>query len=406
MKWWPLIVGGGWNPELRRAFDGASGAYAIRHKGTHKVEYVGESHTGRGWTTLTRHFQDASGKFATRNQKWGGEGMKTWTRAKPGDYEAAVWVTSRGLRKKESSDEGAMRKQAQLIKRYDPPGNRDDGMAADDFAFGANAKNPNAKNPRDPFLAHLSGDEWSILKRGAKQSVVYGIQNDRTAAWMLAKLNRYPVEKQPEGPWTTNGSEIMRSDGLVIAIARTEAIALSLAARANPRQKKASGPHKNPSTGLVVLGWGVSLVYTTGGHRRVKRWGVRDAPIVAYDPAKKTGALVLIFAPSIIGKASSRGSKEYKRTHWGQAGDGDRLDGEVLQGVAPYRGTAKEITYATAKGTDAELVDYWHTFGDYGDLSLKTTFTPPRVESAKVGGRELWRLSGGSYTVDKHGIVG
>jgi len=47
-----------------RALNGRSGVYVIRDKGSKEVLYVGESHTGRLYATLTRHFQAWSGKTA------------------------------------------------------------------------------------------------------------------------------------------------------------------------------------------------------------------------------------------------------------------------------------------------------------------------------------------------------
>lgn len=50
----------GWLRELT----GRSGAYVIRDAKTHLVLYVGESHTGRLHSTLTRHFQHWEGYTA------------------------------------------------------------------------------------------------------------------------------------------------------------------------------------------------------------------------------------------------------------------------------------------------------------------------------------------------------
>lgn len=53
--WRPLGARGAPWPAWVRALDGRSGAYAIRQGG--RVLYVGESHSGRLRSTLTRHFQ-------------------------------------------------------------------------------------------------------------------------------------------------------------------------------------------------------------------------------------------------------------------------------------------------------------------------------------------------------------
>ena len=45
-------------PDWLRRFKGESGVYVIRDRATGEVLYVGESHTGRVFETLTRHLQD------------------------------------------------------------------------------------------------------------------------------------------------------------------------------------------------------------------------------------------------------------------------------------------------------------------------------------------------------------
>lgn len=131
-EWLPLVERGEWNPRLRAAFASRSGAYAVRDKSTGTVLYVGESHCDRGMKTLQRHFQDASGKFAKRNE---------FTHRAPEKLEGAVWPTARG--------DAATKKQHALVKRLKPHHNRDDGKvrAAEcsgdaDFDFGANVRNP------------------------------------------------------------------------------------------------------------------------------------------------------------------------------------------------------------------------------------------------------------------------
>lgn len=124
-QWQPLRVGGRWNPVLLAGMDQQSGAYAVRDAKTKKVLYVGESHTGRMWRTLLRHFQDPTGKFARRGE---------WTRASADGLEARAWFTT---------EAGAECKEADLIASLKPLHNRTDGKcAADDFAFGANVANP------------------------------------------------------------------------------------------------------------------------------------------------------------------------------------------------------------------------------------------------------------------------
>lgn len=115
--WLPLRVGRAWNRLLRESFARRSGVYAIREAKGGRVLYVGESHTDRGWSTLTRHFQDPSGKFARRNE---------FTRRSADGLEAAVWLTEKG--------QAALDLQAAKIASLKPVHNRDDGKAEDDLS--------------------------------------------------------------------------------------------------------------------------------------------------------------------------------------------------------------------------------------------------------------------------------
>lgn len=119
-SWRPLMVKGAWNPDLRAKLRQASGAYVIRRADDRVIEYVGESHTGRLWKTLQRHFQRGSGAFEDRSE---------YVRTSPAPFEVAVWVTSKGGREKRKGDQAALDTQAALIERYKPTDNRDDGKA-------------------------------------------------------------------------------------------------------------------------------------------------------------------------------------------------------------------------------------------------------------------------------------
>ena len=52
-------------PDWIRALDDRKGAYVIRERDTGTIAYVGESHSQRLYSTLTRHFQRWSPKFDT-----------------------------------------------------------------------------------------------------------------------------------------------------------------------------------------------------------------------------------------------------------------------------------------------------------------------------------------------------
>lgn len=99
-------------PEWLRALRGQSGVYVIRENGV--VVYVGESHTGRVYETLTRHFQ------AWRRWKsfWDGqygEGHDPGLTYDRSTVEVAVRVTDHG--------DPALDEEAALIRRLQPRDN-------------------------------------------------------------------------------------------------------------------------------------------------------------------------------------------------------------------------------------------------------------------------------------------
>lgn len=130
LRWFPLCVGRDYSARVKAAIDGASGAYAIRTKRGGGVVYVGESHVGRMWRTLLRHFQTDNFRGDLPRFK------------RPQDYEVAWRVTSRGKRSKADGDERAMALQARWIEAFKGHlHNKDDGQAGDDsFEFGANVE--------------------------------------------------------------------------------------------------------------------------------------------------------------------------------------------------------------------------------------------------------------------------
>jgi hypothetical protein len=95
----------------------ASGVYVIRSKRSREVLYVGESHTGQLYSTLTRHFQSWSGAHAgTTYQR---ESVEVAVRTMP--------------------PKAAIRHQAELIRKLEPRDNthhvpsEDEPTNADDF---------------------------------------------------------------------------------------------------------------------------------------------------------------------------------------------------------------------------------------------------------------------------------
>lgn len=228
MSWRALRVRGPkgwtWNDVVREATRGRSGAYAIRERDGRRVVYVGESHAGaersplRFWKTITRHFQDPTGKFAEQREV-------TFTSRQPDKYEVQVWVTSPG--------DAAMRKQAELIQRLKPTQNVDDGRAYDDsFDFGANVR----ANPGAPPLADVDarsgtarrlalqvfggggrldvrmmpgphGDE-PVVREGAR--IVFTGADLDASRWIVRALQVYRTLRHERGP-ELNDLELARA---------------------------------------------------------------------------------------------------------------------------------------------------------------------------------------------------
>lgn len=102
-----------WLRDLRRRK--ASGAYVIRDAMTRRILYVGESHSGRLYDTITRHFQE-----------WGLDHAKTYDRD---DTEVAIVLTP---------PREAIQRQDQMILDLDPADNEvrpedDDDFDPDEF---------------------------------------------------------------------------------------------------------------------------------------------------------------------------------------------------------------------------------------------------------------------------------
>jgi hypothetical protein len=103
-------------PEWVRNLRGRSGVYVIRERDADdepRIVYVGESHTGRLYETLTRHFQDwRRWKGFWRGQY--GEGHDPGLTYPRGDVEVAVRITS---------PSSALDEEARLIRRLRPRDN-------------------------------------------------------------------------------------------------------------------------------------------------------------------------------------------------------------------------------------------------------------------------------------------
>lgn len=109
----PVGARGNDYPDWLRNLRGESGVYVIREAGSGEILYVGESHTGRVYETLTRHFQEwRRWKGFWRGQY--GQGHDPGLTYPRGRVEVAVRVT----RADDAIDE-----EARLIRRLAPRDN-------------------------------------------------------------------------------------------------------------------------------------------------------------------------------------------------------------------------------------------------------------------------------------------
>lgn len=128
MNWRPIGASGAYPPWLR-ALREAHGVYAIRERGwlSTTVVYVGESHTGTLYKTLTRHFQSwRRGKSWWRGQFAPAQTDPGHTYRRSDALDVAVQVAR--------TPAVALRLQATWIKRLKPRDNRA-GVELEDAPF-------------------------------------------------------------------------------------------------------------------------------------------------------------------------------------------------------------------------------------------------------------------------------
>jgi len=85
-RWTWLANRTSYNASVRDFVRGRNGVYAIRDKDSHDVLYVGESHTGRLWKTMLRHFQGQR-TF---------EGIGEWTHPDHAQVQVQLYLTTSG----------------------------------------------------------------------------------------------------------------------------------------------------------------------------------------------------------------------------------------------------------------------------------------------------------------------
>jgi hypothetical protein len=88
VNWTWLHNGTEYNPRIQGLMHGQNGVYVVRLRETGEILYVGESHTGRLWKTMLRHFQGIeSGKFAD---------LSEWIWSDPTIVDVRAWITKTG----------------------------------------------------------------------------------------------------------------------------------------------------------------------------------------------------------------------------------------------------------------------------------------------------------------------
>lgn len=176
LRWLPFYVDGRPSLAVKAATDNASGAYAIRRKDSHGVVYVGESHVGRMWRTLNRHFQAPASLLRTGNR---------FATDRGDEYEVAWKITKRGKLTKKTANQAALDLQSKWIADFRAAGDRlhnaDDGKAWDpdepinapeDDAWGGLVANPAAVMGTLGRLVALT----AAIRMGAPTELVWNLR--------------------------------------------------------------------------------------------------------------------------------------------------------------------------------------------------------------------------------------
>jgi len=114
IRWTWFYRNGEYNPAIRSAARGANGVYGFRERKSGIILYIGESHTGRLWKTMIRHFH-ALDSF---------EEVGEWTHENRSSVQVKLWLTRTG--------DDAVELEADRIRRHRPlmveriPGDEED----------------------------------------------------------------------------------------------------------------------------------------------------------------------------------------------------------------------------------------------------------------------------------------
>lgn len=172
-------------------------------------------------------------------------------------------------------------------------------------------------------------------------------------------------------------------------------------------QLRMFNPGDAPPVGMLTeLGLLTSIGYDDG-RRRTLYWNLKTAPILAYDTR---GRLFIVYqSKKVVRPSLPSEMKEYRRTHWGAKGRGDVRGGGRAVGPFLPLGEGTSIQYTTKKGTDRELVNYVHEWGEGGPRTFKRptlVFHDCRNCAPRCRAAGSFALSGGTYKVTERGIVG
>ncbi len=297
-------------------------------------------------------------------------------------------------------------------------------QAAEAVHKAAEAVHAAAKAAVAPKPAGYGTEVTGKKKRG--QLIMFNPSGPRDRAWVEEERARISTwsrdqllswlewndggNREPDNEEDVTHADLVDEVMTLVEENRASPEEMRFASRRNPSRPKRSNPGAPvrgpglPAGGLVELGLLTLLEQEDG---RVLAWSLRDAPVLGYDTR---GKLFIVYEPGrVIRPSNASELRSYDRTHWGAKGRGDCRGGGVV--VAPFRshGPGAVITYTTRKGTDRELVDYRHEWGEGG----RGSFTPPTVVEhvcercgPKCAAKGAIGLAGGSYKVNDRGIVG
>ena len=343
-RWLPLLEGGRYNAAVREVARGASGAYAFRDRSSGRVLYVGESHTGRLWKTAIRHVHGQR-SFARVGE---------WTHDVPGRLDVAVWLCA--------PDE-ALELEAALIEALDPVHNELWTEEVPAWLDDEDLDNAEAPPPREnPRRAPAAGDDRSVYLACYREALA---QQEAVEAATVAYL------RTGEASYRRAAEQ---------AVARM----YQLADRMRPLRDR--------------HGWKLPPLYLMSRSSRADAAPSIVERATAATRRTKRARRSNPGAP----RHNAAAAADFKRMHWGLAGDDDPQTvavpvleaGEQLVAL----GQLTAVEYATEKGADGPST-YRHELEDPLPTLAYALHTA-------TGRREGLFIVGGGYLIEERGIVG